>query len=154
MMAIGLFSYYCHFPDIGGSVPYMIAFGVIGATLPMGMLLASYFCRRRYSPLWFRIWLLVWMVAAVMGLMLLTPRFCGARPPGTGRVGGHSDRLVVGSVVYAGILYLLNLPFQELAFRCPFYRERFEKFFRIEKTPKVVPGCPFAEQGLWSPAGK
>ena len=28
--------------------------------------------------------------------------------------------MVIGSGIYAGILYLLNLPFQELAFRCSF----------------------------------
>jgi hypothetical protein len=35
--------------------------------------------------------------------------------------------------IYAGILYVLNLPFLELAFRSSFYANRFESIFHIEK---------------------
>ena len=47
------------------------------------MLAASFCCRRNYSPLRFRIWLLMWMVAAVGGLVLLYAVL---------RVGGRSGR--------------------------------------------------------------
>jgi hypothetical protein len=42
------------------------------------------------------------------------------------------------SLVLTCISYVINLPFLILAFKSPFYRDRFEKLFCIEKT---VAGC-------------
>jgi hypothetical protein len=38
----------------------------------------------------------------------------------------------VGWLVLGSIVYLLNLPFLVLAFKSPFYRERFESLFGVE----------------------
>ena len=151
MMAIGLLSYYCHFADAGGLAPShdRLRHHCV-RILPLAMMLASYFCRTEL------------LSAAVPRLAVGVDRLRRSlgtdvalcRDSDDGRSAWAAWHLVfmlifmvIGSVVCAGVLYLLNLPFLELAFRCPFYRERFEKLFRIEKTPEVVPGCPFAEQG-------
>ena len=140
MMAIGLVSYYCHYQDSGSLVPSMIGYAVIAASLPLAMLLASFCCRRKFSPLRFRLWLPLWMLVAVMGVAAVYLAILMAFiHPGILAVVSMIVGIGIGSLVYAGVLYLLNLPFQELAFRCPFYRARFEELFRIEKRPKSSP---------------
>jgi hypothetical protein len=154
--AIGVFAAFCRSGNIANSLSYSISYGVVAVALSLGMMLAGYSCRKKWSPRRYRVWLLLWTVAsmmvatacfaAIMLLIVLREQFAHAAPA--------LLFLIPISAIYGVVLYLVNLPFQELAFRCPFYRERFEKLFHIEKTPEVAAGCPFAEQGPSSPAGR
>lgn len=158
MLAVGLLSflsYYSHFGELEGLASSSITYGLCVLILLAAMTHTGYLCRKRFSPRRFLGWLIVSDILVAMGVLLSFAVF-GVLVMMLNRPGPHFqvEQLVipvivagVGSVFLGGILYLLNLPFLVLAFRCPFYRERFEKFFGIEKTLEVVPGCPFAEPG-------
>ena len=54
-------------------------------------------------------------------------------------------RMLVGVLLFSGILYLINLPFMALAFNCPSYRDRFRAALRLPKDPDVP--APTQEPG-------
>jgi len=137
MTAIGLLSYWCHYADTDGLVLSMIGFDLVAVVLPLAMLWTSYSCRKNCTPGRFRGRLLVRMMVPLMVLMLsYVPASMLVRFPGPGNLAILAPMLLtmlIASLVCAGILYLLNLPFLELAFRSSFYADRFERIFHIEK---------------------
>ena len=79
-------------------------------------------CRKNYRPRRFLVWLVPWLVVGVIvGITcefawLLLPRYlAGSGPP----ILALLPRLALIGLCEAGILYVLNLPFMILAFRCP-----------------------------------
>jgi hypothetical protein len=101
----------------------------------------GYFCRKKYSPRRFLVWLAAWNVAAALGVLTVTfVVFVVMGFIGPGHQMSVGDLLkpviiiAVGSAALAGILYLLNLPFLILAFKDPFYGDRFERMFHLKKA--------------------
>jgi hypothetical protein len=93
-------------------------------------------CRCRYSPRRFLARLAPWLFIAIFAgcicvyaWMYLSRYSIESVPP----IVPILIRLVVISLCLAGILYLVNLPFMTLAFRCPEYRERFCRILRLPK---------------------
>jgi hypothetical protein len=150
MLAIGLLSHYCHSESSDGLMSSLIGYCLYVVPLPLAMMLAGYSCRKKYSRPWFCGWLFVWLVAAIIGLMLsylaILTIMRGFGLPMVAFV----VLVVPVSLLYAGILYLVNLPFLILAFKSPFYGERFETIFRVgkdrcgEPTPPDLGDSPFA----------
>ena len=135
MSAIGAFSEFCRSGNAAGLLSSSIGFGLVAAILSLGMMLAGYSCRKKYSPRRYRVWLLVWTVASMMGsmtcfstimlLIVFREQFAHVAPT--------LLFLIPISAIYGVVLYLVNLPFLELAFRSSFYADRFERIFHIEK---------------------
>lgn len=134
MWAVGVASYHFYNADPDGWLPSVIGFGFFAAILPLGMLLSGYWCRKSYSRRRFRFWLFVWMLAPVAALMLSYAAFLTMvlEPGMLAMAATMLGVMALASVVYAAVLYLLNWPFLELAFRSPLYRRRFEKLFHVE----------------------
>lgn len=133
MLAVGLLSYYGHFDNTDNLLMMAIPYSIFAVIIPMAMMLTSYFCRNTYTPRRFRLWLLAWGIAVTLGLILsyfvilmtyIHPELANI---------GMIISTLFESIKCGGILYLINLPFLELALRCPFYRERFEKIFLVGK---------------------
>ena len=139
MLAVGLLSYYCRYQSIDDMAPMVISFGLFSAALPPAMILANFFYRGNYSYFRFCLWLLSWTVASTMGsmfafmILMMTTHQTDWR-------GIIYILMVLGqdSVFLAGTLYFANLPFLILAFKSPFYENRFEKLFHIEKDYLTV----------------
>ena len=140
MLAVGLLSHYCHYEDADGLASSLISCGIACVILLLAMMLTSAICRKGYSPRKFCLWLLLWMGVAALGV-LLSAAAIGAivlmiLQPGV-EIGAQLARMVIvaaiGSAFVGGILYVSNLPFLILAFKSPFYQDRFESIFGLKK---------------------
>ena len=133
MDAVGAASYFCHY---GGGLdelaPMLITYGVFIVFPALGTTLAGFSCRKRFSPGRFLAWLLMWTVVPCMLLPLLWMSlilFAAGPPPG--QLPMIALMLTVSSAVLGGLVYLWNLPFLVLAFKCPFYGERLRKMLGL-----------------------
>jgi hypothetical protein len=140
MLAVGLASYFCHFEDVGKTGPLLLAFSVFSPVLPISMMLSSFFCRGKYSSNRFSLWLLLWIyvstLAAMLAFFILMTIIEG--PPNWNIIVLIMFSLIFYSGILAAFLYPLNMPFLILAFKSPFYTNRFEKLFCIEKDYSSV----------------
>jgi len=148
MFAIGLVSFYCHFADAMYLAPYLILYGVGVGILLLAMMFTANLCRRTFSAAKFLGWLLLWNVVVIVGLMMVYGALIMIVQPSLRNIAAFAVIIIPVTLLLGSILYLPSLPFLILALRCPFYRERFEKLFHIEKTPEAVPGSPLAMSPL------
>lgn len=137
MLAVGLLSYYGHYGAIEqfASLGFLIPYGIFAFILLAAMVHTGYLCRHKYSRGRFLGWLAVWNCIAALGLMLVYDIFMlvmiGQFPWFV--LAGLAFMTAFASVFIGGILYLVNLPFLILAFKSPFYGDRFKRIFHIEK---------------------
>lgn len=114
--------------------------------LVSAFLLSRLCCRRRYSRRRFLTWLAIWLVPSVFigsacGVTwLLWTRLVDARTVWS-TIFELLPRLGLYCLCFAGVLYVLNLPFLCLAFWCPAYQLRFERLLRLprEETWATTP---------------
>jgi hypothetical protein len=134
MFAVGALSLYCSGEENSDVMPYFVyavyySFAVFG--LVTAMMLAGRLCRKRFSPIRFGLWLLLWIgvvpVGTALSIYLAYSMLAQQRP----------DRFVAGlmaiptmAAFLGGIVYLINLPFLILGLKNPFYRRRLEAMFR------------------------
>ena len=93
--------------------------------------LSALCCRRTYRPRRFVLWLAFWLFVSVVVGMTGDAVWIFYK---LGRLDILPSRLpLVGlmSLCMAGALYLFNLPFMVLVFRCPLYRDRFHRLLRL-----------------------
>lgn len=151
MLAVGLLSYRCGYQfDEADDFVSLLPCSALAAILPLAMLLTGCYCRAEYSPGRFRGWLFVWTIASTLGVTL-SFMFVAANMTlivsGLGNTSHGANFsifvllfLIPISALVGSLLYLVNLPFLELAFKSPFYRDRFEKLFHVETDPDSDPG--------------
>lgn len=105
----------------------------------LAFVLSGFYCRRNYSPRRFLLWFGPWLVVGVaLGVVAELGRVCisSEGPASLPAVGQLLPGLIVSSSCFAGMLYLLSLPYLYLAFHNDLYRERFQKMLRL---PAYVP---------------
>ena len=139
MLAIGLLSYYCHFEDGDGFLPLSIIFGACVAIFLLAMMITGSFCRKKYSPRRFLAWLIVWNGVVTFTLMMSYGALMMIVEAELRHIGEFMLVAVLVTLFLASILYLINLPFLILAFKSPFYRERFESMFLAGKAGAGLP---------------
>ena len=134
MLAVGVYSHYCYFQSADDMPWVLIWCGVSAIILLLAMILTGAMCRRKgYSPPVFCLWLILWMEivanAAVLCVIVIDMM-----------VNQYSEALVeiaaemfLPATIMGGFLYLLNLPFLILAFKSPFYQQRFEDIFHLKR---------------------
>ncbi len=119
---------------------WSIAFGILPFVLLAAMALSRFHCRKRYGPRRFMVWLLLWTVVPLVVLI-----------GGTSLPSLDAELIVllwvflrgmIMALFLAGMLYLVNLPFMILAFKSPFYRERFLAAFRLSERRHETLGQP------------
>ncbi len=139
MLVVGLLSYLCdgrvlNLENVGPPIYYI--FSALALLLPLS--LSGRCCRKVYSPQRFMLWLWLWMPLTMAGVLALGAGglflFLGVSK---GLLGlAHILIMVPVAALMGGLygvlLYLLNLPFMLLAFRSPFYHERFCKVFGLQ----------------------
>jgi len=151
MTVVGLWAYVGEYGTAISSdmLVMLIPYGVCALALLSSMALARLFCRKTDRPGPFMAWLFIWMGFGSMAGMLL---FAVIMTIASFNI--FMLLMVLISAAFAALfltvlLYLGNLPFMLLAFKSPFYRERFRSTFGLE--PKSS-HSPFAEPSLATPA--
>lgn len=140
MAALGGLAYIGCRGLVWADFPYVaVVFGVFSVPLLVGMALSSWCCRENFGRWRFMLWLGLWMaiagalVSVAVGSVVLTIQ---AESPE--ELLRHLGELVIATVfgtMFAGMIYLLNLPFMILAFEAPLYRERFRRSLGISDNP-------------------
>lgn len=138
-LAVGLLSYYCHFGDADNLLSSIVAYGMPGVTLTLAMMLSSWACGEKCSPARFCVWLLLWtgalslaMLVSYAAISLIALAVAHPSYQFLAHFAVLLISVVIASVFLTGIVYVLNLPFLILVFKCPFYRERFENLFHVK----------------------
>ena len=112
--------------------------GVLSLGMLLGFVLAGWRCRKRYGPVRFMLWLAVWMVAACLActLVFYTIVFFFAQKI---QVPITTILFVASAVglVFAGCLYVINLPYMILALLSSFFRERFYACLHLKPMSAV-----------------
>ena len=106
--------------------------------LLLGISLTARSCHGVYRPNAFMAWLVLWLpigAAISLGSMLVVVMIMNSSVP---PLSIFLITLPVGSAIIASMLYFLNLPYMILAFRCPLYRERFQKILRLSEPPPTA----------------
>jgi len=92
--------------------------------------LAGWCCRKQYGPKRFMLWLAFWtIVISLVGMFIY---FLISMRPSADELINQIPEVLVGSLILAITIYMLNLPFLILAFASTFYRERFYAYFRLK----------------------
>ena len=109
--------------------------------LLLAFTLSGLCCQKSYRPRRFLAWLALWLIVGVtlgmaceVGWILSHSR----SDVSAERVLHVLPGVAVVSLCTAGTLYLLNVPFMVLAFRCPLYRDRFHKLLRLPEYVSPV----------------
>lgn len=108
-------------------------------TLLLGISLTARSCHGVYRPKAFMAWLVLWLpigAAISLGGMVVVVMIMNSSVAALSLF--FLITLTIGSSILAGLLYLLNLPYMILAFRCPIYRERFQKILRLSEPPPTA----------------
>ncbi len=129
MLAIGLLSCFCQFEDADDLAPLLIIYSLCVFDLLLAMMLAGYFCRKKYTPQRFLGLLLLWVGATAIGLAATFGILSIVTTFDLQYTAIITIIFIPVSLLLGGIIYLINLPFLILAFKSPFYRERFERIF-------------------------
>jgi hypothetical protein len=145
MLAIGvLWTFSRNLLTDDNAGPFVISaaiYCVLAVSLVAAMMLAGRFCRKRYSAPRFSLCLLMWLVITTVGLPLsLLLGWLIIIPQGTtSRWTSAAIPLCIAAVIFAGIAYLMNLPFLILAIKNSFYRRRLEAMFRMKMNRIATP---------------
>ena len=136
MLAIGLLSYYCRlgFEGINSLFPMADLYSPCVLVLLLGTIFTARFCRKRCTLRRFLGWLPAWTGVVAFVVFLTYPAMLALAMFGSsvkGLLPSVMPVLTMGMIL-GGMVYLLNLPFLILAFKNPFYRQRFEALFGIE----------------------
>jgi len=127
----------------------LIPYGVCALALLSSMALARLFCRKTDRPGPFMAWLFLWMGLVSMAGMLPLAVVMVIATFDISLLLMALISVTISALFLTVVLYLGNLPFMILAFKSPFYRERFRSTFGLE--PKSG-RSPFAESALATPA--
>jgi hypothetical protein len=101
--------------------------------LLLAFALSGLSCRKTYGAGRFLAWLVPWLVVGVAIGLVCEHLWLSLYVPGRLRplaISYLMPQLALMSLCGAATLYLSNLPFMYLAFRCPPYRDRFRKILR------------------------
>ena len=157
MLAMGAASYAGRFERVDHVATMLIPFGLYVGVAALAMTLTGYICRDNCSMPRFLGWLLAWIFIITMTPMLLYSLVMIMFLPGLEFLGMIAMMIGVSTLFVGGTLYLITLPFVILAFKSPFYRERFEKLFRVKvgrrldwAQPEILDDAPLSTE----PTGK
>jgi len=141
--SLGILSYSTEFSN--ETTVFLAVFVFTAVTLLVAMTLSQRFCGGTYRPVRFMLWLVLWtvlaswvaMVGFVVAVSIITSSWPGF-PEGIWIV-------VLGGLMFAAHLYVLNFPFMILSFVNPFFRERLFAGLHLKLMP--VPAGSDADSG-------
>jgi hypothetical protein len=127
------------------TVAALMLLAILVFAMLLGFVLTGWWCRKRYRPVSFMLWLAVWTVSASLvgtlvfySIVLIVLIVQRASVP-------ISTVLLIVPVVgsaYGAFLYAIVLPFMILALRSSFFRERFYACLRLKSMPATAGAVP------------
>jgi hypothetical protein len=145
MLAVGILSLYCSGEEDDSVMPfvaYAMYYGFAVYCLVAAMMLAGRYCRKRFTPRRFGLWLLVWISVVTVGLSLLLLFAFALITQGFHDFGRGLLVIPTMAAFLAGLVYLFNLPFLILGLNSPIYRRRLEAMFCVGHKPEnLVPAA-------------
>ena len=109
----------------------MKVYGISIFAFLLAFIMSRVSCRKACLPKRFLARLLPWLVIGVFLGLTYEFIWLGGQLSSSSSIPLLLLRIILVSVCMGTILYLLNLPFMYLAFRCPTYRDRFHKLLRL-----------------------
>jgi len=121
---LGTLSYYTGFS--GETAIFVVVLVFMSIILLLAMAVAGWLCKRQYLPVRYMLWLglctLLGSVVAMFGVFIVGMLFIF---PGQPKLMSMIFEVAGVGLIFGVCLYVLNLPYMILAFRSPFFRERF-----------------------------
>ena len=158
MLAMGAVSYAGRIERVDHAASMLIPFGFYVAIGLLAMTFTGYVCRENCSMPRFLGWLFAWICIVAMALMLIYGVAMMMLLPGLEVLGMLAFMMVVATLFLGGTLYLIILPFVILAFKSPFYQERFENIFRVKVgrrvdwvRPEILDDSPLSTEPTGNP---
>lgn len=128
------------------TVQASIIMGITAAALMIGFALAGLLCRRKWRPVRFSLWLVLWLwvlsAVSFLSVMLVVAAINNFS------IAGELLQVLIVSLVFTAIMAIGLLPFEILFFKNSFWRKRFEALFGIktpEKEEVIEPEIPACE---------
>jgi len=107
------------------------ALGIV--TMLLVFVLTGWFCRKRYGPWRFLIWLILW--TTVISLAAIVVFFLISEGPSWEGLIRRMPEVLIVAMVFAICIYMLNLPFITLALVTPFFRGRLYAYYHLKSMP-------------------
>ncbi|MCH7559047.1 MAG: hypothetical protein IIB56_16565 [Planctomycetes bacterium] len=150
---IGAISY-CGLTFSQQTVGALILLAMSALAMLLGFVLAGWQCRNRYSGLRFVLYLALWTIVTCLAstLVIYSTVFIIQQTP----IPIFTVLLMVSIVglILGACLYVINLPFIILAFRSPFFRERFYACLRLKSMPSTIRQVDVDQPGEQNPNPK
>jgi len=134
---LGTLSYYTGFS--GETAIFVVLLVFMSIILLLAMTVAGWLCKRQYLPVRYMLWLglctLFGSAVAMIGVFIIGMLFIF---PGQPKLMSVIFDLAGVGLIFGVCLYVLNLPYMILAFRSPFFRERFYACLRLKSMPTTI----------------
>lgn len=142
---LGILSYSAEFSNEMGI--FLALFIFMALTMLVTMTLSQILCKGMYRPVRFMLWMALWtaltswiaMVGFVVAVSTITWKPWPSFHEGIWIV-------VLGGLIFAAYIYVLNFPFMILGFTNPFFRERFLAGLHLKLMP--IPTQPQSDSNL------
>jgi hypothetical protein len=130
---LGILSFSTDFSD--ETAMFLALFIFAALAMPAAITLARRFCRGKYRPVRFMLWLALWSglvgIFAMIGFIIVGTIIMSSGPE-------RSEMIFIiglGGLIFGLCLYVLNLPFMILGFAHPFFREHFCSCLGLKAMP-------------------
>ncbi len=132
---LGILSLYSDFEDQAFLIIALFAFMMIA--MLFGFVVSGRFCRKKYRPIAFMLWLGLWLplcsVVAMIGFAGIGMVIMQSTPPKEAFI-----QIPILGLFFGLFLYVVNLPFMILGFVNPFFRERFRASLNLKSIPAIA----------------
>jgi hypothetical protein len=124
------------------TVGALMLLAILVFAMLLGFVLTGWWCRKRYRPVSFMLWLAVWTVSAslVGTLVFYSIVFIVQRT--SVPISTILFIVPVVGAVLGGFLYVVVFPYMILALRSSFYRQRFYACLRLKSMPTTARPVP------------
>jgi hypothetical protein len=136
--SLGILSLYMGFESRKRTFLMLLMLAFITGAILLSFIISGKFCRKKYRPLAFLLWLGLWLpLCSVIALILFTGIGLAIMGSGPTLKQAMTQIPIVG-LIMGLFLYILNLPFMILGFVHPFFRERFCACLNLKSMPAVT----------------
>jgi MFS family permease len=122
----------------------LILLAILVFAMLLAFVLTGWWCRKRYRPVSFMLWLAVWTVAANLVSMLVVCSIVFIVHRVTVPIPTVLFLVSVEGLILSAFLYVVVFPYMILALRSSFYRERFYACLRLKSMPTATGPVPEA----------
>jgi len=126
------------------TVVALILLAILVFAMLLGFVLTGWWCRKRYRPVSFMLWLAVWIVAANIVTMLVVDSIVFIIQRVSVSISTVLLFVPVVGAVLGAFLYAVVLPYMILALRSSFYRQRFYACLHLKSMPTTAQPVPEA----------